>query len=190
MTKQIYIIHGYRASSTNHWFPWLKKRLLADGIHAEILDMPNPHQPRLKDWLDTLSLNKHTLNKHTYLVAHSLGCAAVLRFLEQTQLRQPLGGILLVSGFARSLPDLKMLDEFTEESFDFQNIIESAKHRAVIASRDDQIVPFAWSKDLAQQIDAKLYEVQHGGHFLETDGFTSLPIVYDVLNSYFSKETC
>jgi predicted alpha/beta hydrolase family esterase len=91
--------------------------------------MPNPHQPRLKDWLDTLSLNKNTLNKHTYLVAHSLGCAAVLRFLEQTQLRQPLGGILLVSGFAKSLPDLKMLDEFTEESFDFQNIIESAKHR-------------------------------------------------------------
>lgn len=31
MKKQVYIIHGYRASSTNHWFPWLKKRLLADG---------------------------------------------------------------------------------------------------------------------------------------------------------------
>ncbi|TWM27222.1 putative hydrolase YdeN [Bacillus paralicheniformis] len=123
MTKQIYIIHGYRASSTNHWFPWLKKRLLADGIHADVLDMPDPHQPRLKDWVDTLSLNKHTLNEHTYLVAHSLGCAAVLRFLEQTQLQQPLGGILLVSGFAKSLPDLKKLDEFTEESFDFQNII-------------------------------------------------------------------
>ncbi|MBD5025023.1 hydrolase, partial [Xanthomonas citri pv. citri] len=34
MTKQVYIIHGYRASSTNHWFPWLKKRLLADGVQA------------------------------------------------------------------------------------------------------------------------------------------------------------
>ncbi|MBT2635017.1 alpha/beta hydrolase [Bacillus sp. ISL-26] len=149
----------------------------------------NPLQPSLENWLDTLSLYKHTLNKNTYLVAHSLGCPAILRFLERTQLREQLGGIILVSGFAESLPNLKMLDEFTEGSFDDQKLIESAKRRAVIASTDDQIVPFAWRKDLAQQIDAAFYEVQHGGHFLENEGFTSLPIVYDVLTSYFSKET-
>lgn len=80
MTKQVYIIHGYRASSTNHWFPWLKKRLLADGVQADILNMPNPLQPRLEDWLDTLSLYQHTLHENTYLVAHSLGCPAILRF--------------------------------------------------------------------------------------------------------------
>ncbi|MGO0711925.1 alpha/beta hydrolase [Bacillus subtilis] len=176
MKKQVYIIHGYRASSTNHWFPWLKKRLLADGVQADILNMPNPLQPRLEDWLETLSLYQHTLHENTYLVAHSLGCPAILRFLE-------------FSDFAKSLPTLQMLDEFTQGSFDHQTIIESAKHRAVIASKDDQIVPFSFSKDLAQQIDAALYEVQHGGHFLEDDGFTSLPIVYDVLTSYFSKET-
>ncbi|TYS21950.1 serine hydrolase family protein [Bacillus subtilis] len=189
MTKQVYIIHGYRASSANHWFPWLKKRLLADGIQAEVLDMPNPLEPRLEDWLDTLSLYQHTLHENTYLVAHSLGCPAILRFLERTQLREQLGGIILVSGFAKSLSNLKMLDEFTEGSFDDQKIIRSAKHRAVIASKDDQIVPFAWSKDLAQQIDAAFYEVQNGGHFLENEGFTSLPIVHDILTSYFSKET-
>lgn len=142
MTKQIYIIHGYRASSTNHWFPWLKKRLLADGLQADILNMPNPLQPRLGDWLDTLSLSLHTLNENTYIVAHSVGCPAILRFLEHIQLRKQLGGIILVSGFAKSLPALKMLDEFTQGSFDHQKIIEAAKHRAVIASKDDQIVPF------------------------------------------------
>ncbi|WEY92895.1 alpha/beta hydrolase [Bacillus subtilis] len=176
MKKQVYIIHGYRASSTNHWFPWLKKRLLADGVQADILNMPNPLQPRLEDWLETLSLYQHTLHENTYLVAHSLGCPAILRFLE-------------FSGFAKSLPTLQMLDEFTQGSFDHQKIIESAKHRAVIASKNDQIVPFSWSKELAQQIDAALYEVQHGDHFLENEGFTSLPIVYDILTSYFSKET-
>lgn len=176
MKKQVYIIHGYRASSTNHWFPWLKKRLLADGVQADILNMPNPLQPRLEDWLETLSLYQHTLHENTYLVAHSLGCPAILRFLE-------------FSGFAKSLPTLQMLDEFTQGSFDHQKIIESAKHRAVIASKNDQIVLFSWSKELAQQIDAALYEVQHGGHFLENEGFTSLPIVYDILTSYFSKET-
>lgn len=73
MKKQVYIIHGYRASSTNHWLPWLKKRLLADGVQADILNMPNPLQPRLEDWLETLSLYQHTLHENTYLVAHSLG---------------------------------------------------------------------------------------------------------------------
>ncbi|MED4253322.1 alpha/beta hydrolase, partial [Priestia megaterium] len=29
MGKQVYIIHGYGASPSNHWFPWLKEKLLA-----------------------------------------------------------------------------------------------------------------------------------------------------------------
>lgn len=131
MTKQIYIIHGYRASSTNHWFPWLKKRLLADGLQADILNMPNPLQPRLGDWLDTLSLSLHTLNENTYIVAHSVGCPAILRFLEHIQLRKQLGGIILVSGFAKSLPALKMLDEFTQGSFDHQ---KSSRPRSTVLS--------------------------------------------------------
>lgn len=131
MTKQVYIIHGYRASSTNHWFPWLKKRLLADGVQADILNMPNPLQPRLEDWLDTLSLYQHTLHENTYLVAHSLGCPAILRFLEHLQLRKQLGGIILVSGFAKSLPTLQMLDEFTQGSFDHQ---KSSSPRSTVLS--------------------------------------------------------
>lgn len=131
MTKQVYIIHGYGASSTNHWFPWLKKRLLADGVQADILNMPNPLQPRLEDWLDTLSLYQHTLHENTYLVAHSLGCPAILRFLEHIQLRKQLGGIILVSGFAKSLPTLQMLDEFTQGSFDHQ---KSSSPRSTVLS--------------------------------------------------------
>lgn len=42
------------------------------------------------------------------------------------------------------------------------------------------IVPFEFSRELAEQLDAKFYPVQKGGHFLDRDGFTSFDLVYEV----------
>nr|WP_178075980.1 hypothetical protein [Paenibacillus oralis] len=38
-----------------------------------------------------------------------------------------------------------------------------------------------------EQMVADFYEVEHGGHFLESDGFTTLPIVFDVLNKMHAE---
>ncbi|MBT2605987.1 alpha/beta hydrolase, partial [Bacillus sp. ISL-53] len=37
MGKQVYIIHGYGASPANHWFPWLKEKLIADDNQVLVL---------------------------------------------------------------------------------------------------------------------------------------------------------
>lgn len=90
-------------------------------------------------------------------------------------------GRVLVSGFTKPLPGLPMLDEFTQEQIDYSEAAALASRRAVIASKDDPIVPVALSKELAQVIHAAFHEVEHGGHFLDSDGFTTLPIAYDIL---------
>ena len=41
-------------------------------------------------------------------------------------------------------------------------------------------MPFEFSRELAEQLDAKFYPVQKGGHFLDRDGFTSFDLVYEV----------
>lgn len=82
-----------------------------------------------------------------------------------------------------------MLDEFTQDQTDYSEAAALAPKRAVIASRDDAIVPVALSKELAQVIHADFYEVEHGGHFLDSDGFTTLPIAYDVLRDMIGHET-
>jgi len=44
--KKVMIIHGYRASPLDHWFPWLHDKVYAvDGIEMDVLRMPNPEAP-------------------------------------------------------------------------------------------------------------------------------------------------
>lgn len=180
-SKHVYIVHGYGATPANHWFGWLQEQLAADGITADILEMPAPLSPNLHEWLEHLSSTANVLKRDTYFVAHSLGCVSLLKYLLKAKLQEPLGGLVLVSGFTKPLPGLPMLDEFTQDQTDYSEAAALALKRAVIASRDDAIVPVALSKELAQVIHADFYEVEHGGHFLDSDGFTTLPIAYDVL---------
>ncbi|KFM95953.1 RBBP9/YdeN family alpha/beta hydrolase [Paenibacillus macerans] len=180
--KKVYIIHGYGASPSSHWFPWLRDRLTEAGADVAVLTMPNPQEPNFNAWVNQLSASVPDLDGNTYFVAHSLGCITTLRYLLRQNPAKPIGGIVLVSGFAKPLPELPILDAFTEQPLDYDRVIRSASGRAVIAAKDDSIVPFAYSKELMEQIHADFYEVEHGGHFLESDGFTTLPIVFDVLN--------
>ncbi|MEK3899243.1 RBBP9/YdeN family alpha/beta hydrolase [Paenibacillus sp. FSL R7-0179] len=180
-SKHVYIVHGYGATPANHWFGWLQKRLDADGITSDILEMPTPLSPNLQEWLEHLSSKAKLLNQDTYFVAHSLGCVSLLKYLLSARPQEPLGGLVLVSGFTKPLPGLPMLDEFTQDQINYSEAAALAPKRAVIASKDDAIVPVALSKELAQVIHADFHEVEHSGHFLDSDGFTTLPIAYDVL---------
>lgn len=72
---------------------------------------------------------------------------------------------MFVSGFTDPVPSLPSLDEFTIDHLDDQQIMDSLKARAAIASKDDTIVPFALSKKLAEDMQADFHEVDHGGTF-------------------------
>jgi len=73
MGKQVYIIHGYGASPANHWFPWLKEKLIADDNQVLVLHMPNSSDPKKEEWLETLANKIKNLDNNTYFVTHSLG---------------------------------------------------------------------------------------------------------------------
>jgi hypothetical protein len=179
--KHVYIIHGYKASPTDHWFPWLKRRLLEDGVGVDVLRMPDPEHPRAASW--DAFLDKH-ITRHdedTFFVAHSLGSISLLRHLAGKQGTR-IGGIVLVSGFSEPLPALPQLDEFTAGT-SLATIARMAPQRHVIAARDDAIVPYAFAARLAERLQARLHKVDRGGHFLGSDGFTEFPLVYRQLRA-------
>ncbi|KRD81494.1 hypothetical protein ASE51_25155 [Bacillus sp. Root147] len=93
------------------------------------------------------------------------------------------GGFILVSGFSEQLSSLPSLDPFTVKKVDNQKIISATNSRAVIAAKDDYIVPFQLSQNLSKQLDASFYPVEKGGHFLEDDGFITFQLVYGILNN-------
>lgn len=177
MLKKVYITHGYTANSTKHWFPWLKLRLKNQGFWVEVFDMPNSTQPDAQQWLEFHQQKIQNIDSNSYFIAHSLGCIATLRFLQQRQ--QTIGGVILVAGFAQSLPNLPELDQFSAEPLDFAALIQQIPQRLVIASDDDQVVNVQYSRNLAQQLQADYLELSGYGHFLDRQGISELPLVYD-----------
>ena len=191
--KQVYIIHGYKASPGNHWFPWLKEKLTRYDVATEILSMPTPSRPKVNEWVNALVTNISDCGENTFFVAHSLGTITLLKYLEKLNRTQKVGGIILVSGFANELPifnqidEFKPLEEFTKDEINFEHIKKVTQYRSVIASGNDPIVPAESSRNLAEQLGSEYHLSNEAGHFLESDGFLELPIVYEELNNMMSK---
>lgn len=173
----VYIVHGYGASPSDHWFPWLKRELEKDGATVSIINLPTPSAPQPEEWQRALEAQVASIDRNTYFVAHSLGSITLLSFLEKYQANESIGGYILVSAFNAKLPILPQLDSFKEEDIDYEKLTNVARTRTVIAAIDDSIVPYTLSQRLAMSLSAKFVSVEHGNHFLGSDGFTEFPLV-------------
>lgn len=185
--KQVYIVHGYMASPGDHWFGWLKSQLEARGARVTILAMPDSSDPDPAAWQRHLQQSVERHDGDSYFVAHSLGCIALLHYLQSLPADTQIGGLLLVAGFSASLPNLPQLDKFTRSpKLEADRIVAMTSQRAVIASRNDAAVPYALTVDLSRQLRAQLSTVEEGGHFLGREGFTTLPVAYELLSAMMS----
>jgi len=179
--KTVYIVHGYMAGPTDHWFAWLKDEIEHEGGTAKIIAMPNSDNPDPAAWDSTLRKEIGPLDKDTFIVAHSLGTVASMRYL-QDHPDARIGGLVLVSGFDRRLPNIPALDGFIDwKPIAHDTIRQMTDNRAVITAMDDDIVAPQLSAALAQSLDAELIELERGGHFLGSDGFDAFPQVWQKL---------
>ncbi|RDU65109.1 alpha/beta hydrolase [Helicobacter sp. MIT 14-3879] len=181
--RRIYLIHGFESSPNKHWFKWLKNTALNDNIEVTILEMPNSSNPKLSSWIEKMQNDIKSLDSEVYLIGHSLGGISILRFIETISVDSNIGGFILVSGFCEPLPELPILDEFTKEKLNVDKIKKIAKNRVIIAAKDDYIVPYYMSENLAKKIDAKFILLEKGGHFMQEDGVLELPILYNLIKN-------
>lgn len=177
--KQIYLIHGYTASPTANWFPWLKRKVNHD-LHQKItlLTMPNPDNPIPAKW-DEYCDREITATDDITIIGHSLGCIQTLRFIEQHALKNV--HLILVSGFDESLATLPELDTFTNTLPNYNNILQKVADAVVISALDDDIVPFYYTETLARHLKCKFILMPTGKHFISRDNITELPVVFEEL---------
>jgi len=178
----VYVVHGYTASSDRNWFPWLKSRLEERGIDVTVFDMPHSHAPNAGAWDEWLASHITRCNENTILVGHSLGCIALLRYLNNQPESLKVNGVAFVSGFLEPVPTLPELDSFSKVEIHCEKIIKMAKNRLVIGAANDTIVPYAYTANLSKQLNAKLIHIENGGHFIDKVGCTELPALLDELN--------
>lgn len=176
---KVYIVHGYTASPDNHWFPWLEQELSALGIRCQRLAMPDSQHPTPENWQAHLEKSVK-VDDQTIIVGHSLGCITWLNFVTKTG-QKPRAAVF-VSGFYQPLDTLPELTPFAEAYADSPFAVEL--NATVIAALNDQIVPHQYSDALAQHLKADYIRLDQGGHFLDREGWTTFPLVLDLIKKY------
>lgn len=155
-----------------HWLPWLKKELIARGFDVLVPAMPNPMAPDPAKWVETLAQAVEN-PAETVLVGHSLGCAAVLRYLASRTDKAQFGQIVLVSGFGRpvEVPEKfkhlsGILAAWILPGYDVAELKPQSKGWVVIHSANDDMVPFTEGEWLAEKLGADLLRSDRG-HYAE-----------------------
>ncbi|MCX4669224.1 alpha/beta hydrolase [Streptomyces sp. NBC_01381] len=168
------IIHGYGASPEDHWFGWLAGQLDAGGIPAGVPALPNPLDPDPAQWTEAVRAEVGVPDQDSIVVAHSLGCLTVLRHLRSLAEPWQLGTLVLVAGFVDRLPALPDLDAYIGDGCDVAGLSGRIGRLTVIRSDADPYVPVGHTDRLAGLLGVSADVVPGAGHFLASDGVTSL----------------
>lgn len=183
--KHVYVIHGYTATPTDNWFPWLKRQVEEQlNIPTTILEMPNADNPKLQEW-DELCDRLIDTNHELTIVGHSLGCIQALRFVSQHTIKNIK--MILVSGFDEVLNTLPQLHSFTDTSLNYQTIIPKIDQAVVISALDDDIVSYHYSETLARHLKCQFILMPNGKHFIDRDHIYEVPVVcqqISLMNEY------
>ncbi|MEA3398936.1 MAG: alpha/beta fold hydrolase [Patescibacteria group bacterium] len=178
MNEKIFIIHGFKGKPNGGWRPWLMSELAKDDIYTCALLMPKPGNPRKKEWTETIKRATDMFERDKiYLVGHSLGVPAILRYLEETD--KKIRGVILVSGPFKN--DLNIFNSFYDSNFDFERIKKNCERFLVIHGVDDELVPFSESILLANKLNCKVVPIENGGHLNGQSNCYELPEIRDGL---------
>ncbi len=173
---KVFLIHGFEGSPNGGWRPYVMSELQKQDIYTCALPMPNPEAPELDAWLTEIDrVVKRCPDDDVYLIGHSLGGTAILRYLEAKE-RENIRGIILVSTPCSPTAN-KTIDGFLSRPFDWAHLQALAIPCVVIHGDNDPLVPLADARHITDKLNAELHIIPDGKHLNGSAGFTALPVV-------------
>ncbi len=181
------IVHGLSGEPQYAWYPWAASQLEANGITVYTPEMPNPDEPQLKEWLAHISEVIGAPDEHVVLIGHSLGCVAIMRYLEALSAEAKVGKVIFVAGFTDQI-GFREFDNFFRQPLNFEKIkTKSAKGFVAIQSNDDPFVTEQYGIRLKEELGAELIIKHAAGHMSgpldDKESCTELPEVVEAVTS-------
>lgn len=182
--QKVIIVHCWDGYPDYCWYPQTKKELEEKGYEVIVPEMPEADSPKLALWLPTLQALALDPNEDLHFIGHSAGCITILRYLEQLDVTQRIGKVILVAGFTDDLGFKELTNFFTTPVL-FKKIKQKAEHFVAIHSDNDPFVDLKYGDIFKEKLGADLI-IKHGmGHFSgdrdKEESCTSLPEVTEVL---------
>jgi len=161
------LLHGFRGSSKNNFFPWLEKELKKRGAKVFVPDLPNPENPSEKEQVDFVLKNSR-FDENTIIFGHSLGAVVAMKVVEKINAK--IAGLVLAGGFVN--PDFKDNPRPFKTSFnwkfDFGKIKNKTGFIKILSDKNDYAVPAEQGRNLFKELGGTLIETESGApHFTD-----------------------
>jgi len=162
--KEEYYDPQFPSCSNYHWFPWLQKQLLVQGIKADTPEVPLAYDPKWELW--KREVERFDITPETTVVGHSCGGGFWVRYLSENK-DVKVGKVILVA------PSINPEKTWGKKFFDF--VIDAS-----VADRVKEIIIFNSTDDhpgVLQSVEiirkafptAKYIEFEGRGHFTHLD---------------------
>lgn len=171
MKKRVYLIHGWGGTSEGGWFDWLKTELGKKGFEVIGINMPNTDEPKIEEWVNYMRKEISEVNEQDYFIGHSVGCQAILRFLEKAHKHQRVAGCIFVAGWFNlkglGKEELEIAHPWINGKIDFERILDHCNNFLALFSNDDPYVDLDEAKKFKEKLGAKIVIKQNKEHFNE-----------------------
>lgn len=187
--KRVFIIHGWSGSPKNDWLPWLADHLKNKGFEVITPAMPKADFPKIKPWVNKLNKVAAMPKNDDIFIGHSIGCQAILRFLESLDDSCQVDKVILVAPWLKltnleSDEEKKIAQPWLKNPLDFNKVKSKAKTFVTMFSNNDPYVPLkANTKMFKQKLNPKIVIQKNKGHFTQDDGVVKIPEIVEFILS-------
>ena len=188
--KKVILVHGWEATSKSDFFPWLKKELDKGKIWSYFPDMPNSEEPKIEEWIPFLKKNIKKIDNETILIGHSIGCQAVLRYMETLPKNVKIDRCILIAPWMK-LDEETIKEEgeevvaiakpWMETPINWEKVKSHCRDFICIFSDNDPYVPLSNKKLFKENLNAKPIILHNRHHFDGGNGIKKLPEILKFL---------
>lgn len=174
--KEEFFSDEYPSGSNSHWFPWLQKQLMKEGIATQTPEMPTPYSPEYQEWKKVLE--SFPIGPETILVGHSCGAGFLIRWLGETGAR--VAKLILVAPW---LDSTGQREGFLD--FQIKPLIKSQVDQIhLLHSQDESVKGVKESVDAISAVfpEAEAHTFEDFGHFTYEDmGTEKFPALLEIV---------
>lgn len=187
--KNYFIIHGFKGSNIENWFPWFKEKIDNDDNYCIIPQFPIDEKHHIySEWkkiLDIYNREYNLFNENSVVIGHSTGSICALKYILENKIN--IKKLILVSGFNNFLaPDEndihnKLNPTYYVDSNSISNINKYVDEVICIYGDNDPYIPQNVLHDFSNSINAREIIIHNGGHLNSDAGYTSFEEILKVV---------
>ncbi len=187
--RNVYIIHGWGGSPDEPMLQWLKSLLEENEFSVSIPIMPNAEAPEIDAWVSKIR-NTVILKEDIILIGHSIGCQAILRYLETIDEGIKITGIVLIAPWMKldeqTLKEedeevIKVAEPWMNNPIDFNKVRSHVNKAVAIFSDNDPYVSLEQKDVFEDKLGAEIIIEHDKGHFDPKSNVRELPSALDAI---------